>query len=59
MVLVVGDADVVVAVVVRNQAGAAPMEDRHPIGPAIVFRWSWHGPKRRTRAAGGRGHGHA
>ena len=46
-------------VVVHDQAGTTPLEGRHPIGPTVVFRWSWHGPKRRTRAAGGRGHGHA
>lgn len=28
---------------VHDQAGTTPVEGRYPIGPTVVFRWSWHG----------------
>lgn len=27
------------------RAGTTPVEGRYPIGPTVVFRWSWHGPE--------------
>ena len=45
-------------VVVRDQAGATPMEGRRPISPVVVFRRNRRRSESSARAAGGRGHGH-
>ena len=44
--------------VVRDQAGATPMEGRRPISPVVVFRRNRRRSESSARAAGGRGHGH-